>query len=110
MENIEIRKTKKLRGGWVCCEVAFNTVEFGTLVIKGFRMRRSFKDGEVWVQEPSYQVRGRYERCFYAENNAVWGELKTLLTETYINSESSPGSADENVSPDEIPEDIGTST
>lgn len=110
MKNVEIRKIKRIRGGWMCCEVAFNTVEFGTLVIKGFRVSTSIKDGGIWVQEPSFQVNGRYERCFFAEDAAVWNELKALLTETYKNSESSPESADESVSPDEIPEAIGTST
>lgn len=110
MENIEIRKMEKIKGNWVKCEVAFKTSEFGILVVKGWRIRESHNEGEIWVQEPSYQVFRNYIRCFFAEDRKVWDELKATLIEAYGNYLRSSGNEEEKIDLNDIPDDIGTST
>lgn len=106
MENIEIRKLKKIKGGFVQCEVAFRTTEFGTLVTKGWRIRESHNEGEIWVQEPSYQVFGKYIRCFFVEDRKVWDELKATLIEAYGNYLSSSKNEEEKIDLNDIPSTI----
>ena len=104
MENIEIRKMKKIKGSWVKCEVAFKTTDFGVLVVKGFRIRESHNDGETWVQEPSYQTRdGSYFRCFFMEDEKLWQELKGQLIDAYSNYIQSSSDTFEDISPGDIP-------
>lgn len=110
MENIEIRNIHKIKAGFVCCDVALTTQEFGCIVIKGFRIRESFNEGEIWVQEPSYQVGKNYIRTFFAENKDFWNSLKDTLINNYKKYISTPSSSNkEIIDVDEISERIGSS-
>lgn len=105
MENVEIRKVKKLKSGGIKVDVAFKTDTLGTIVIKGFRVSKGKYDAP-WVQEPSYQVFGNYYRCFFWEDPQKWERLKGLLREEYSNYIENAGAEEmknENVDPSEIP-------
>jgi hypothetical protein len=105
MENIEIRKADSLKSGGVKVDLAFNTAEFGHIVIKGFRVSRSKKDNSIWVQVPSYQAFGRYFPTFFVENESTWRDLESLLQDQFTDMESTKKSEteDEYVDPNEIP-------
>lgn len=102
MENVKIAKAKKLKGGAVKFDVAFETCNFGSIVIKGFRVSRSRYE-KPWVQEPSYQVFGQYYRCVYFEDRKVWDGINELLTTEYSNYVSEEERMDEDVDPKEVP-------
>ena len=81
MENIEIRKIKSLEKGPFKAkfDIAFNTSEFDSIVIKGFRIGPSQHGPEPWVEPPSYQVYGVYHHTFFMENKDNWDRLKVAM-------------------------------
>ena len=102
MENIEIRKAKKLKDLVWKFDVAFNTSEFGVIVIKGFRVGQTqFKDEMAWVQPPSYQVFGKYFEALYLEKREVWNAIERLLTDEYLRLVSGGDNLTEQVKSDE---------
>lgn len=110
MENIEIRKAKKLKDLVWKFDIAFKTTEFGVIVIKGFRVGQTqFKDEMAWVQTPYYQVFGRYFEVLFLENREIWDEIKRLLTDEYLRLVSGGDNlierakGDETINPDDIP-------
>ena len=102
MENIEITKAKKLKNGTVKFDVSFGTSNFGPIVIKGFRVSRSRYD-KPWVQEPSYQIYGKYYRCVYFEDRKVWDGVNELLVAEYSNYVTGEEEVSEEVDPKEVP-------
>ena len=105
MKNVEIRKVKKLKSGGIKVDVAFETSDLGTIVIKGFRVSKGKYDAP-WVQEPSYQVFGNYHRCFFWEDKQKWEELKELLGKeysNYIENTDVEETKNEDVDPSKIP-------
>lgn len=105
MENIEIRKADLMKNGGAKIDLAFNTTEFGPIVIKGFRVSRSKKDNGLWVQVPSYPSYGRYFPTFFVENEGAWKDIESLLQDKYLEMETADENSlkDEEVSPEDIP-------
>ncbi|PIR43378.1 hypothetical protein COV24_02955 [candidate division WWE3 bacterium CG10_big_fil_rev_8_21_14_0_10_32_10] len=86
IEKIEIRKIKKLdhKQFKAKVDVAFHTDEFGVISIKGFRIGNSKFGGMPWVEPPSYQMFGKYEKCLFLEGEGVWEQLVTFLIDKCI--------------------------
>lgn len=105
MEKIEVRNIELLKSGGIKVNLAFNTTEFNTIVVKGFRVKRSEKNNDVWIQVPSYQSYGRYFPTFFIENAGTWKEVEGLLRDTFLNKEKelSINNLDEEINIDDLP-------
>ncbi|MBU1091885.1 hypothetical protein KKA27_03440 [Patescibacteria group bacterium] len=107
MENVEIRNIKAMESKQFRArfDVAFKTVEFGTICIKGFRLGKSIYGDEVWIQEPAYQFFGKHIGLFFMENKGVWQELKREALETCKENGIDLSGINllvENISPEEV--------
>ena len=67
---------------------AIISLDFGSFVIKGFRVLESkyenIKGDKLWLVPPSYQgVGGKYHPIFFIPNKEVWLKLETRIWEEY---------------------------
>jgi len=107
MENVEIRNIKALESKQFRArfDVAFKTAEFGTICIKGFRLGKSTFGNEPWVQEPTYQLFGKYIPLFFMENKDGWSAIKNIALEACKNNGvdlTGINMLTENIDPEEV--------
>lgn len=81
--DMEIRKISKTKDNFLRTNIAFNTSEFGTIVLKGFRVGRSPKYEGIWVQPPCFSVFGKYYKMCFFENNDTWKAVEAFLIDVF---------------------------
>ena len=66
---------------------AIATITFGDIIIKGFRVQSSdFGTGNdipLWVDAPSFFLKGTYRPMFFIENKALWKAIEQKVIAEY---------------------------